>query len=202
VHLGSIVDILGEKDFCSLCKKYKENKDNESRKCKEHPKCKEERFKNGKPNLDKLLKQAREQSHLYLSGLSMFFDKILSKSKNGDNKMELAIISEFGEELKGGIRMDLFHKFDNWFRSKGEARCVPGDIGLEIDLLNSNIFCCCCQEFKSKDRIFPIAYGKEEGLFYVCEECKSVLSPYQVGEKLKDNYENVRKLELADESRK
>lgn len=202
VHLGSIVDILGEKDFCSLCKKYKENKDNESRKCKEHPKCKEERFKNGKPNLDKLLKQAREQSHLYLSGLSMFFDELLPKRKNRNNKMELAIISEFGEELKGGIRMDLYHKFDNWFQSKGKARCVPGDIGLEIDLLNANIYCCCCQEFKSKDEISPIAYGKEEGLFFVCEECKSVLSSYQIEEKLKNNYENVRKLELADESRK
>lgn len=200
-HLGSIVNILGKKKrgFCSLCKKYE---DDGSGECKEYYECKKERFKNGKPTLDKLLEQAREQSHLYLSGLSMFFDELLPKRKNRNNKMELAIISEFGEELKGGIRMDLFHKFDNWFRSRGGARCVPGDIGLEIDLLNSNIFCCCCQEFKSKDSIFPIAYGKEEGLFYVCEECKSVLSPYQVGEKLKDNYENVRKLELADESRK
>ncbi len=202
VHLGSIVDILGEKNFCSLCKKYEENKDNESRKCKEYPECKKERFKNGKPNLDKLLKQAKEQNHLYLSGLSMFFDELLPKRKNRNNKMELAIISEFGEELKGGIRMDLYHKFDNWFQSKGKARCIPGDIGLEIDLLHANIYCCCCQEFKSKDEISPIAYGKEEGLFFVCEECKSVLSSYQIEEKLKNNYENVRKLELADESRK
>ena len=201
-HLGSIVDILGKKDFCSLCKNIKEDEDNESGKCKKRQTCKEERFKNGKPNLDKLLKQAREQRHFYLSGLSMFFDELLSIRKNKNNKMKLAIISEFGEELKGGIRMDLYHKFDNWFQSKGEARCVPGDIGLEIDLLNANIYCCCCQEFKSKDEISPIAYGKEEGLFFVCEECKSVLSSYQIEEKLKNNYENVRELELADESRK
>jgi len=201
-HLGSIVDILGKKDFCSLCKNIKEDEDNESGKCKKCQTCKEERFKNGKPNLDKLLKQAREQSHFYLSGLSMFFDELLSMPKNKNNKMKLAIISEFGEELKSGIRMDLYHKFDNWFQSKGEARCVPGDIGLEIDLLNANIYCCCCQEFKSKDEISPIAYGKEEGLFFVCEECKSVLSSYQIEEKLKNNNENVRKLELADESRK
>ncbi|MBA7662616.1 hypothetical protein ES703_70645 [subsurface metagenome] len=165
------------------------------------PKCKEKRFKNGEPCPKKLQEHAREQSHLYLSGITMFFDEILSKRNNRNNKMELAIISEFGEELKGGIRMDLFHKFDNWFRSKGKARCFPGDIGLEIDLLNSNILCCCCQEFKSKDAISPIAYGKEEGLFFVCEEYKSVLSPYQIEEKLIDYYENGRKLELADESK-
>ncbi len=198
-HLGSIVDILGKKKgFCSLCQKYE---DDEHGECKKLPKCKEERFKNGRPSLDKLKKQAREKSHLYLSGITMFFDDILSNRKNGNNEMELAIISEFGEELKGGIRMDLFHKFDNWFRCKGKAKCFPGDIGLEINLLNSNILCCCCQEFKSKDEILPIAYGKEEGLFFVCEECNSVLSTYQIEEKLKNNYENVRKLELADESK-
>ena len=46
-----------------------------------------------------------------------------------------------------------------------------------------------------------MAYGKEEGLFFVCEECKSVLSNYQIEEKLKYYYDNGRKLELADESK-
>lgn len=194
-HLGSIVDILGGKAFCSLCGNYNENK---SGNCKTYDKCKEENFKNGKPSKEKLLKQAQEQSHLYLSGLTMFFDELLSKKK-----MELAVISEFGEELKSGIRMDLYHKFDDWFQNGSEkkTRCLPGDIGLEIDLLNSNILCCCCQEFKSKDIISPIAYGKEEGIFFICDECNSVLSTYQIEEKLKDYSENGRKLELADESK-
>ena len=199
-HLGSIVDILGKKEFCSLCGNYKQNG---SGNCKNYDKCEEENFKNGKPTREKLLKQAREQSHLYLSGLAMFFDELLPKGKSGNNEMELAVISEFGEELKSGIRMDLYHKFDNWFqeRSKEKARCVPGDIGLTIDLLNCNIFCCCCKEYKSKNRISPTVYGREEAIFFVCGECKSVLSTYQIEEKLRDYYENGRKLELADESK-
>lgn len=193
-HLGSIVDILGEKGFCSLCGDYD--------KCEKDPErkenCKEKRFVNGNPTTKKLLKQAQEQNHLYLSGLTMFFDELLPNGKNKNNNMELAIISEFGEELKEGIRMDLFHKFDDWFieRSDGKSKCFPGDIGLEIDLLNGNILCCCCQTFKVKNRISPIAYGKDEAIFFICEECKSVLSPYQIEEKLKDYYENGRHLEL------
>jgi hypothetical protein len=130
----------------------------------------------------------------------MFFDELLPNEENGDKKMELAVISEFGEELKGGIRMDLFHKFDKWFeiRSKKKAKCFPGDIGLEIDLINGNILCCCCQEFKVKNRISPIAYGKDEAILFICEECKSVLSTYQIDEILKEHYENGRKLELAE----
>lgn len=199
-HLGSIVDILGDKDFCSsLCESYAKS---ESGKCKTHVQCKEEGFENGNPTYKKLLEQAQEQNHLYLSGLAMFFGDLLSKSNEGNDDMKLAVISEFGEELKGGIRMDLYHKFDDWFKAKsrGNARCVPGDIGLEIDLLNHTMCCCCCQEYKSKDRISPIAYGKEEAIFFVCDECKSVLSSYQIEEKLRHYYENGRKLELADES--
>ncbi|MCJ7446548.1 MAG: MBL fold metallo-hydrolase [Bacteroidales bacterium] len=199
-HLGSIVDILNKKEFCSLCGDYRDNGDG---KCEKDPECKEKRFVNGNPTTKKLLKQAQEQNHLYLSGLTMFFDKLLANEENGDKKMELAVISEFGEELKEGLRMDLFHKFDDWFqerstRSTKKAKCFPGDIGLEIDLLNSNILCCCCQEFKSKDGILPIPYGKDEAIFYICDECKSVLSPYQIEKKLKDYYENGRHLELAE----
>lgn len=196
-HLGSIVDILNKKEFCSLCGKYKDNGDG---KCEKYPECKEKRFEDGNPTTEKLFKQAQEQNHLYLSGLTMFFDELLPNEENVDKNMELAVISEFGEELKGGIRMDLFHKFDDWFqkRSEGKAKCFPGDIGLEIDLLNGNILCCCCQKFKVKNSISPIAYGKDEAIFFVCDECNSVLSIYQIEQKLKNYYENGRKLELAD----
>jgi ribonuclease BN (tRNA processing enzyme) len=189
-HLGSIVDIFKEEGFCILCSHCEEDK-----KCRECFECKKEGYKKGHPNKDKILMQARKQSHLYLSGLAMFFDDLL----RNNNEMELALISEFGEELKGGIRMDLYNKFNDWFkiRSEGKARCIPGDIGVEIDLMNSDIFCSCCEKYKHRDKISPIAYGKEEAIFFVCDECKSVLSTHQIDEKLKEHYENGRKLELA-----
>jgi hypothetical protein len=98
--------------------------------------------------------------------------------------MELALISEFGEELKGGIRMDLYNKFDEWhqFRSDGNTKCILGDIGVEINLMNSDIFCNCCEKYKNRNRISPIAYGKEEAIFFICDECNSVLSTHQIDE--------------------
>lgn len=196
-HLGSIIDVMNKKEFCILCGNYNDKEDG---KCNTYEECREKRFQNGEPKTKNLYKQAQEQNHLYLSGLTMFFDDLLPNKESANKKMELAIISEFGEELKEGLRMDLFHKFDDWFqkRSTKKAKCFPGDIGLEIDLLNSKILCCCCQKFKSKERILPIPYGTDEAIFYVCEECKSVLSPYQIEEKLKDYYENGRHLELVE----
>lgn len=199
-HLGSIVDILGGKNFSSLCKNYKPENDFKSKDCKDckdYLKCKDENFADRKTSLGKMLEQAHDQRHLYLSGIAMLFEDLLES-----NAIELAIISEFGEELKGGIRIDLYNKFNDWFREKNpKSKCIPGDIGLEIDLLNNNIFCTCCQEFKSKEKTLPMAYGKEEAIFYICDECRSVLSSYQIGQKLDTYYENGRKLELFDESK-
>ncbi|MCJ7631019.1 MBL fold metallo-hydrolase [Candidatus Bathyarchaeota archaeon] len=197
-HLGSIIDILEGKKFSSLCKNFENDVDSPGD-CTKFDGCKKEKFKNRKPSLEKLKGQVHEQRHLYLSGLAMLFDDLLNK------KMELAVISEFGEELKGGLRIDLYNKFNAWFKARAKntnAKCIPGDIGLEINVMNNDILCTCCQEFKSREKTMPIAYGKEEAIFFVCEECQSVLSSYQIDQKLKEYYENGRKLELSDDSKK
>lgn len=197
-HLGSIIDILGGKNFNSLCKNFENDVDSAGKDCTKFDDCKKEKFKNRESSLAKLLGQVHEQKHLYLSGLTMLFDDLLNF-----RKMELAVVSEFGEELKGGLRIDLYNKFNDWFKTKNaNANCIPGDIGLEINVMNNDIFCTCCQEFKSKDKTLPIAYGKEEAIFFVCEECRSVLSSYQIGQRLNEYYENGRKLELSDDSKK
>ncbi len=200
-HLGAIVNILKNKDFCNtFCKEFQKN-DNDN-KCKELDKCQKSNFSKVKVGIDKLKKQTLDENHLYLAGLTSFFNPLL---KNGSN-LKLGIISEFGEELKGGIRMDLYHKFDYWFqerkgKSKSVPKCLPGDIGLRVDIFSGNVFCQVCERYVDRNKITPIAYGKEEAIFFVCDECKSVLSTYQIEEKLKDYYENGRKLELADESK-
>lgn len=214
-HLGSIVNILEEKDFCkTFC-------DN-SEKCNDYEYVRDDCKRSGynKVNVltNKLEKQTQEENHLYLSGLTSFFDDICSKKEtNLTLNLKLAVISEFGEELKDGIRIDLSRKLDSWFSTKFEdwtrtknckeiypppekTKCLPGDIGLEIDIFSGRVYCHCCKRFVDRDKIYPIPYGREEAIFFVCKECKSVLSSYQIGEKLKDYYENGRKLELANES--
>lgn len=203
-HLGSIVNILKNKDFCNtFCKKFQKN-DNDN-KCKKLDKCKKSRFEINDTNL---IKQTQDENHLYLAGLTLFFDSLFKKGSN----LKLGIISEFGEELKGGIRMDLYHKFDDWFQEKRKnkqeeeknesvPRCLPGDVGLRVDIFSGNVLCQSCDRYVDRNKITPVAYGKEEAIFFVCDECKSVLSTYQIDAKLRDYYENGRKLELADESK-
>jgi hypothetical protein len=195
-HLGSIVNVLKDEEFCNLCADYK--KDIGTNKCVKHTDCKADNFRNGKPDREKLLQQVMSQKHLYLSGLTFLFDDLLKRGN-----LQVGVISEFGEELKGGIRMDLYHKFDDWFKqlSPNQARCFPGDIGMEIDIINGNVLCNCCKEFRPKEMISPITYGKEEAIFFVCDECSAVLSSYQIGEKLSEYYENGRKLEPKEENR-
>lgn len=194
-HLGSIINILKNEDFCkTFCKDYVKYDLND--RCKKYENCLKFGFESVNVTKKKLLEQTHKENHLYLAGLTMFFDKVLK----GNSNLKMAIISEFGEELKQGIRIDLYKKFDNWFkeRSKEKPKCLPGDIGLEVDVFTGKVLCHCCKRFVDRAEIEPVPYGKEEAIFFVCDECKSVLSTYQRGEKLKDYYENGRKLELVE----
>jgi hypothetical protein len=197
-HLGSIINILNEKDFCNtFCKK---SPDDDSR-CPTYNECKKNKFKDVDVIKKKLIEQTREENHLYLAGLTLFFDSLLKEKAN----LKLAIISEFGEELKNGIRMDLYKKFDSWFgehfkEPEEKPRCLPGDIGLEVDVFTGNVYCHCCKRFVDQAGIEPVPYGKEEAICFVCKECKAVFSTYQIDHILKNYCENGRNLESAEPS--
>ncbi len=198
-HLGSIVNVLDKKDFCNtFC--YEHDK-----KCKNkayQDDCKGSKF--SKVNVTrrgKSIEQTQKENHLYLAGLASFFNSFFKK----DTKLKLGIISEFGEELKYGIRMDLYYKFNDWLKdiigeNKENPRFLPGDIGLEVDVFTGDILCHCCNRFVKRDWIYPTPYGKEEAICFVCKECRKVLSTYQIGEMLEEYCENGRTLELVDES--
>ena len=196
-HLGSIVNILNGKDFCNtFCENFEKNDKNNM--CLKHDECREFDFKrNLVVTKEKLMEQVGVENHLYLAGLTMFFDELLKS-----NNLKLAIISEFGEELMHGIRMDLYKKFNNWFQEiyKGNPKpiCLVGDIGLETNIFTGEVYCHCCKRFVDRAKIEPIPYGKEEAICFVCEECKSVLSVYQIDHILKDYYRNGRKLDQTN----
>ncbi len=200
-HLGSVVDVLNGNDFCNtFCHKFKENSHNS--KCNNLPTCKESQFKFADVTKEKLEEQTQKHTHLYLAGLASFCDFLLRENKKNGN-LKVAIISEFGEELRNGIRIDLYNKFNAWFKGsngkdkdKKKPECLPGDIGLEVDVFTGQVRCHSCNRFVERDRIKPIPYGEEEAICFVCTECQSVLSTFQIGEKLKDYCENGRKLEL------
>ncbi len=191
VHLGSIVNILGDGDFCNtFCVDYVKN-DNDN-KCKKLNECKKSGFENVNVTKAMTVQQIRKENHLYLAGLASFFDFM---SSNND-RLKVGIVSEFGEELKNGIRIDLYKKFDACLsKEMKNLKCFPGDIGLQVDVFTGDVYCHCCGRFVERNGIEPIAYGKEEAICFVCEECNGVLSSYQIGEKLKNFCENGRTLE-------
>jgi len=162
--------------------------------------CKKNGFNNVNVSKSKVLNQTQKENHLYLAGMALLFKSL--STKDGNN-LKLAVISEFGEELKQGLRMDLYKKFDSWFgklfdKNTEKARCLPGDIGLEIDVFTGKVLCHCCNRFVDRSEIEPVSYGKEEAICFVCDECKSVLSSYQIDQMLKDYCEYGRQLEPAN----
>ena len=190
-HLGSIVSIDKNNGFCPTYCTLSDSR------CVDSKECIETDYSLVDIDSGKIEKQTHDENHLYLGGLASFFHPLL----RNDDKLKLGIVSEFGEELKGGIRMDFYHKFDDWFKSNKDkkCRCLPADIGLRIDIFSGDVFCHTCQSYVDREEINPIAFGREEAIFFICKECMSVLSHNQIEEKLKDYYENGRRLELINE---
>lgn len=140
-----------------------------------------------------LRRQIEKRNHLYISGMSVLLNQI-----GNSGRLKTVVMSEFGEELKSGIRLDLFHKFDDWYcieHGEDGARCLPGDIGLRVDIFDGAVFCHYCERFVNKKEITPLAYGFQEAIFFICAQCQSVFSQHQIEAKLRALYEKGRRLE-------
>jgi len=193
IHLGSLVNMLEKRDFCKTFCDSDFMKESSNLKCEN---CRTNQYKDVNVTKRKMIEQTSKENHLYLAGLTMLFDYLINEK---ENRVKLAIISEFGEELKTGIRIDLCNKFNNWLKeNKKNLTCLPGDIGLEVDILTGNVYCHCCKGFVKSSDIKPVPYGKEEAICFVCKECEEVLSTNQIDLILKEYCENGRQLESVD----
>jgi hypothetical protein len=127
------------------------------------------------PQCDDLL---RKKGHPYLFGLLRFLKEIKEK----DYQHRLLLLSEFGEELKGGIRIDLVHRI-NKILAPGKRQCLPVDIGLNVKLADSKSMqnqneytarCLGCDTFVNIEDIRFRHFGHggtDEGLYYFCSTC-------------------------------
>lgn len=90
-----------------------------------------------------------KKQHPYLFGLLRYLKKIRENDNDNNNKNKLLLISEFGEELKGGIRIDFIRRLNMLFekerktteknsvpeKAKNQSTvCLPVDIGLNVIL--------------------------------------------------------------------
>jgi ribonuclease BN (tRNA processing enzyme) len=79
----------------------------------------------------------KEKNHPYLFGLLQFLTEIADQKFTENGKVPLVLLSEFGEELRGRIRLDLYNRLSAQYNGKNALRKIPLlplDIGLDVIL--------------------------------------------------------------------
>jgi len=114
------------------------------------------------------IKMIRNEDHLYLPGLMRLICDLGPKRRS----FPLMVLSEFGEELRGGLRKDLAKRlaYGVW---SNYLPIVPADVGLRIDIENKLIFCSVCHRYLKPNQIeVESVLPNEEALAFVCEDCR------------------------------
>ena len=148
----------------------------------------------------------REKNHPYLMGMLHFLTEIW-KTKRLGNK-PLIFMSEFGEELRGRIRLDLIERLKKTYG----LDIVPVDVGLDVLLTceskcedpsipkekdnKPKVWCVQCRHFVILDDADFIHYGHDEALFCVCKTCKKATPDNVLQERLRALYEVGRRLQI------
>ena len=119
----------------------------------------------------------QEENHLYWPGFSLL-------TRDLANAAKLVVVSELGEELKGGLRTDMVGQL------RGGPSYLPEDIGLTIKLQpEPEVHCCACGRTVAPGDIEYRSYGREESIYYVCKPC-STYRPDAVGQAIADYQDN------------
>jgi len=109
-----------------------------------------------------------KKNHLYFPGLTKF---LCDLAKTG--KPPLVVLSEFGEEMRGGLRIDLAKRAMKAPSKPNDLHCVPADVGLRIDLAEKGIRCAVCSRYVFFKEVDPVvASAADEAISYVCKTCQ------------------------------
>lgn len=107
----------------------------------------------------------RNENHLMLKG-------VIATIYSSNAK--LAIISEFGEELEE-YRIRIVGALNTVFLNNKMAKCLTGDIGLNVQIPNLKIKCNYCHNYRSLNRtseaLDPVNQEKKS-VIYFCKNCK------------------------------
>ena len=186
VHIGSLID--REKDIC---------------------------FDDYKEDGQKCWDLIKNKNHPYLFGLLRFLTEIAGQRSAENGKVPLVLLSEFGEELRGRIRLDLYNRLSTHYNRKDALRKIsllPLDVGLDVilgiddeskdersynrlrTLLKENappflVKCVVCEEFVVLQQVDFETYGHDEALYCVCKACSRSTPQNVLQVKLRDLYE-------------
>lgn len=176
---------------------------------------------------EKCWELAKEKNHPYFMGMLHFLTDIQKLGrKNG--KAPLILMSEFGEELRGRIRLDLVNRLNETYTY---MQVLPVDVGLDV-LLHADkepqnngdsqagegcgkggfhckkksvcngeitqVFCVVCNDFVSLCQVAFDTYGHDEALFCVCKTCSKSTPLNVLQERLRSLHETGRRLRKDD----
>ena len=121
-------------------------------------------------NAKKCVNLIREKNHPYLPGIIRFLKEI-TKEASDSQTQKLILVGEFGEELRGGIRIDIVKRLKNMLQNK--MPILPVDVGLDVLLWEREyqFICALCNKSKSWEKVEYERYGYDEAIFYVCRTC-------------------------------
>jgi hypothetical protein len=135
-----------------------------------------------------------EKQHLYLPGVVWYLEAIREHRANGMPAM--VILSEFGEELAGGVRVDIARRLqaytDERTKGKGKVVVLPGDVGLRVDPMGHTIRCSCCHlEHPWTTPFHCETSGTSEQIFYVCPRCLRNLTQQERAESFANHHPSL-----------
>lgn len=143
---------------------------------------------------EKCFKLVSQKNHPYLMGILHFLSEIKSNDKFKKNL--LILLSEFGEEMRGKIRLDLINRLNVEYYG-GAKNILPVDVGLDVLLTDVNshgVWCVQCQKYVSLEEVDFETYGYDEALFYICKTCKKSTPQNVSQDNLRRLYEEGRPL--------
>ncbi|MFH0824834.1 MAG: hypothetical protein V2B18_18940 [Pseudomonadota bacterium] len=167
-----------------------------------------DKFENYKKAGEECYKLVAKQNHPYLPGLLHFLYDICKLGSR-----PLVLVSEFGEELRGRIRVDLFERLKE--ACAGFAKVLPVDVGLDVRLTQNPgkgdgsspdgaakdpaVWCVQCEHYVELSRADFETYGRDEALFCVCSTCRKSTPHNVIQDRLRRLYEEGRSLPRARE---
>jgi ribosomal protein S14 len=135
-----------------------------------------------------------EKQQLYLPGVVWYLEAIRKQCANGMPTM--VILSEFGEELAGGTRIDIARRLQTYTderrKGKGKVVVLPGDVGLRVDPVRQSIRCSCCHlEHPWTTPFHCETSGNSEQIFYICPQCLRNLAPQERAERFSNHHASL-----------
>jgi len=152
-------------------------------------------------------KLVREANHPYLVGMLRLLSSLYEERDN--QPKQLVLIGEFGEELRGGIRVDLIDRLKNTYSER--LACLPLDVGMRFQLWPKSdtkdrhgraaqrVWCVQCENFCDVEEAEFERYGVDEALFCVCSTCHKATPLNVLQDRLRQLYEVGYELRSSEE---